>query len=472
MTKPHPVSFNHPAYTASVKKWQRCRDTAEGSDAVKAAGDTYLPRLGSHRGFDGATKYEAYKKRALYFNAMQRTIRGLAGAAAAKDPSITSSNEEYAKVVVNMLRESCINEQLTVARVAIVVNLVKGSTMPTPTIWKTESVVNWKYERRDDSNYLTLLVLEEHASVDGDSIFEVKTETRRHVYRMLNGVCVYEMFVCNNDGTWALAIQPYPLAGVGRLLDHIPAIILGATGVDQDSVEEPLLLDLADVNISHYMNSADLEHGRHWTALPTAYAAGFPMVDRNGNPVEFSVGGESAWMTENTGATAGYLEFTGAGLGHLAQGMKDKQAMMAVLGARLLEEAKPAVEAADTIRMRLAGERSVLGNVVNASSQAMTWTLHEMIWWTNPLYEDPDDDDIITLNADFVDTKLTPSDLTALTAALQANGISYQTYFYCLKRGEIIPAERTIEEESSLIDAGRPGAPEPFANSGFGGFSG
>ena len=78
--------------------------------------------------------------------------------------------------------------------------------------------------------------------------------------------------------------------------------------------------------------------------------------------------------------------------------------------------------------------------------------------------------DTIELNSDFVDSRIDPGTLSALTAALQQGGISYQTYFTRLQKGELIPRERTIEEETELIDAGRPGnTPEPFAQGGGGG---
>ena len=135
--------------------------------------------------------------------------------------------------------------------------------------------------------------------------------------------------------------------------------------------------------------------------------------------------------------------------------------MMAVLGARLLEEAKPSVESAQTIKTRLAGERSVLSLIASNASELMTWALREMLLWSGP-YEVSDTEDFIQLNTDFVDTKLTSADLASLTAALQANTISYPTYFYCLQRGEIIPEERTLEDELELINVGEnPALPPP-----------
>ncbi len=79
-----PVDTASDTYEAFVTKWQRARDCYEGSDAVKEQGAGYLPPLASH-GREPA-KYEAYKQRALFYNATGRTVDGLAGLIFQKEP--------------------------------------------------------------------------------------------------------------------------------------------------------------------------------------------------------------------------------------------------------------------------------------------------------------------------------------------------------------------------------------------------
>jgi hypothetical protein len=42
-----PVNTTHPDYDANLAAWQRARDVMAGEDAVKRAGERYLPRLES-----------------------------------------------------------------------------------------------------------------------------------------------------------------------------------------------------------------------------------------------------------------------------------------------------------------------------------------------------------------------------------------------------------------------------------------
>lgn len=52
-----PVNCTHPEYDANVTAWLRARHVFAGEDAVKAAGDLYLPRLDSQT----PVEYQAYK---------------------------------------------------------------------------------------------------------------------------------------------------------------------------------------------------------------------------------------------------------------------------------------------------------------------------------------------------------------------------------------------------------------------------
>jgi hypothetical protein len=58
-----------------------------------------------------------------------------------------------------------------------------------------------------------------------------------------------------------------------EFLDEIPFRFIGIDNVDAD-VDEPPLIDLVDMNLSHYRSSADYEHGCHFTGLPTPVISG------------------------------------------------------------------------------------------------------------------------------------------------------------------------------------------------------
>ncbi len=64
------VGSTHPDYDSNAATWSRARDVLSGEDAVKAAGEKYLPRLDSQ----SDEEYGTYKSRASFFGATARTL--------------------------------------------------------------------------------------------------------------------------------------------------------------------------------------------------------------------------------------------------------------------------------------------------------------------------------------------------------------------------------------------------------------
>ncbi len=64
--------------------WLRARDLIAGEDAVKAAGQRYLPRLEAQ----SDAEYQGYKSRACFFNATGRTFDGFLGLVFRLEPTV------------------------------------------------------------------------------------------------------------------------------------------------------------------------------------------------------------------------------------------------------------------------------------------------------------------------------------------------------------------------------------------------
>ncbi len=79
-----PVNTTHAEYDATLPLWQRMRTVLAGEDAVKAAGELYLPKLDSQTD----AEYQGYKLRAAFFNATARTAEGFVGLLFRRDPLV------------------------------------------------------------------------------------------------------------------------------------------------------------------------------------------------------------------------------------------------------------------------------------------------------------------------------------------------------------------------------------------------
>ena len=249
---------------------------------------------------------------------------------------------------------------------------------------------------------------------------------------------------------WVLVESRVPRR-LGKPLPLIPFVFHGPRHSRPD-VDRGPLEDIIAVNLDHYRLDADFKHGLHFTALPTAWVSGF---DKGAS---LRIGSSTAWVSETPGATAGFLEFTGQGLTTFERAMDRDERLMAVLGSRMLEEAKRVGETATAIELRQSGEYSILGGVAFSVSESLTQVLRWVYWWnsTEELPDDVSDSQVLMqLNTDFSTKGLASQDVQAIVAAWQAGAISQDTMFELFRRGEVLPEGRTNEEEAALIEQQR-----------------
>lgn len=461
------VSVEHPEYDATSAKWERCRDAVEGEDAVKGKGIMYLPKPHGAE----ADEYSAYVARATFFGAAERTVKGLAGAVMRKpiEVSLPEGKEDPLDSIglngesLQEIARQIIEEQLICGRVGIFVDAGSGrNAEPYITTYVAENIVNWKTEVIDGRSVLVLIVLKEtYYNDSADNIFEQEVETQYRVLRLEeldSGKNIYSVTVWRKkkgppDITGGLGAQEeyapgdtvYPALAGGKSMDFIPFVFVNVSSTDA-GVQKPPLLDLVNTNLKHYVNSADHEHGLHFTALPTAWVAGFDK-----DSTKLYIGSTRAWVSSDPTARAGFLEFTGQGLSAILKAMEDKVKLMAVLGSRLLEETKKVGETATAVRLRTAGEKSVLASISHTASEGLTNALRWVWAWKTGKISD---EVKVLLNADFDVSRIGPEELEKLLQAVQAKAISFDTWFFNLQRGEVLPDTRTKEEELQLIKDG------------------
>lgn len=454
-------------------QWDRCRDAASGGDAVKAKREVYLPRLsGQKPGGEGDKAYANYLLRALYFNGVDRTATGLAGAVFRKPASVANVPdvvEDHLKdvtqtgVSIQAMAYRVLGEVINPGRFGVLLDVQKSeevSPRPTWLPYCAEDIVNWRTRVVDGDTVLTLLVLREcyQEQKKANDEFELENKTRYRVCRLLltgDGdeltrsyeVSLWEKVKdAQGQETWRQSDLQTPHRR-GAPLTEIPFTFFGPDGVGPD-VCKPPLLDLVDVNLSLFRNSADFEHGLHYLGIPQPWVTGL------GPSGTLSIGPSRVWTLNDANAKVGMLEFTGSGLGTLREAMADKRQLMATLGGRLLESQKTGQETAEAVKMRHSGEHAVLSSMAQAVAQGMTWLLRKHLWWAG--FEDATTKDAaVALNTDFLQATITPDVLRVLLLALQAGELTFEDWYYVLERAEVVRPGMSIEEVKKLIEAQR-----------------
>ncbi len=371
--------------------------------------------------------------------------------------------------------------------------------------YDAESIINWQTGRIQGKTMLTLLMLwEKDARVfqgcEGDGTLQdayapemfdqwreyvLLVDAQGHPYCVIN---VYRRTkpkstggVKREKGTPDFKIvEQFMPTRRGVPLDRIPFVFHNSHNSLPDVGPCPLL-DIANLNISHYRTSADLEHGRRMTALPTPWAVGFEAdveQDTNGGikkkAKEIQIGSDTILMSENDEAKCGYMEFSGAGLESLTKALEQKEGQMAALGARMLEPEAKKAEAFGTVEMRNVGETSALMAIALAVGESISEVLQLAAWWAGTALKPQDmrQQAQVIINTDFLTSKMAPEMLRELTACYMGGSIDWPTYFAQLKAGEIFGPEAEEEEVRANIERNPPlmlAAPEPEPDPATGG---
>lgn len=461
------VETQHKDYQRMLPKWQRCRDCVSGQDAIHDAGETYLPRLTDQS--DSA--YLAYKNRAQFYNCFWRTVAALSGMMFRKNPIVECSENiaemledvNLSNITFDVFAYQIAIEIMTTGRVGVLIDYpnqqVQGMTLaeasrlnlrPTMQQYRAETIINWRVKRINNVNKLVLLVLtEDLVTIEGDGF----VETYETIYRVLDLVDdskyrVRLFRVNDKKENEQIGDDLYPMMN-GKNIDFIPFIFIGIDDTTPP-VDEPPLIDLADVNIAHYRLDADHKHGLHFTGLPTPVISGYTPPEGSS---DLYIGSTAAWVFPDSNAKASYLEFAGQGLQAIKEEKESLVGQMAILGARLLASEKKATETAQTAQIHRAGESSVLGAIANTISSGLTWALNVFSKWGGS-----NEECSVTLNQEFMPPELTSQELATWLQAWQqgAPGFSDEGLFSLLQKRELIASGVTLEEEQERISSKEP----------------
>jgi hypothetical protein len=486
-----PVQTPHADYAYRKADWAKIRAFAEGARAVKALGAAYLPKP---TGWTEA-EYNAYKERAEVYGAIDRTIDGFDGAIFRRPPQVELPSDEAEKLAADItltgktltewLRDT-VREILGPGRRGVLVDFTAGTQddnasnpqasrfangqqRPYVVPYTAEQIINWDTETVGGVTRLSLVVLEEKNAIPSSiDPFLKEIQTRYRVLRLTDGVYVQELWTAttvpapvtqapNVAGQQAAATEVSyvktaevkPLRR-GAPLNAIPFFFIGPSG-QSITPEKPPLLDVADLNAIHYMTSADYAHGLHWVGLPTPWVTGAREKEK------IAIGPSTAIVLEDPQAKVGMLEFTGTGLNAVKERLEGLERKMAALGARILEERETQAESGEAVRMRQAGDASVLAGISDAVSRACEAIVARLLWWAGTDADEPEV--TIEINTEFFGQRMDPQTLVALIQARQAGEISRETFLWNLQKGEMLQEGRTIEDEMAKIETEAPVMP-------------
>lgn len=454
------TDYTHPEYDKCLPKWTKVRDVCAGQDAIKAKGETYLPDPDETCAdpIAGAARYRRYLRRAVFFNATGRTAQGLLGVAYANWPAV---NLRYKALLddadgsgVGLINQSqaVLSDVLQTGRAGILADWTKGDGLGVPrrrtlaqseaagvrpfiVAYTAEQILTWE----TSGTTLTRVVLAETRELHEGG--EVEFLPRLRELLLTEAGYVVKLWTKHTDrGEFYLE----DTIEIG--LPYIPFAFVGAVNNDPHPDKSPLL-DLADLNLAHYCNSADFEE--------SAFLMGQPQLVIIGATDEWKAatgaitfGSRSALVAPPDG-DAKLLQVAPNTLAKEA--MLDKERLMALLGARLLapgEAAKTATQSASETRAAYSPLVTACDNLSAAYTRALKWV---ETWGRGGA-----SDASFAIDTDFSEMQLDANAIRETVAAWQSGLVPQSDAVAVLQRLRVIDQGKTAEQVQAEVDAAGP----------------
>jgi hypothetical protein len=481
------VSTPRADYAESATSWMLVEDACAGSERVKKASVRYLPKPNPKDvSEENRTRYEQYLMRAVYYNAVGRTLNGLVGIAFRRDPEVqlppalefAKDDADGAGLSLSHKAQQILSGVMKTGRKGVLVDYpktqgptskadaVEGGYRPVICLYEASDVINWRTMRMAGKTVLSMIVLRESYETDAEWVASMKVQYR--VLRLTDGIYTTELWRENPErpDEWLLSeAATSPLTGGGKPWTEIPFTFVGSEDNDVDIDGAPLY-DIAVLNLAHYRNSADFEDSAYIVGQPQVYMAGLTESWRDDLIKKGVYLGSRSILPLPVGGTAGIIQAEPNTLSR--QAMMDKESQMAALGARLLISTGQ-VKTATQQDSEDAASHSVLSLCCNNVSAAMTKALG---WFAT--FADSESADIsFEINTEFVIDSLDAPTLSALLALVQAGKMPESDLWTQLRNVGLIDAEKTDEEIREEISS-QPvsGIPDPFGGAGSGGGNG
>jgi hypothetical protein len=200
-------------------------------------------------------------------------------------------------------------------------------------------------------------------------------------------------------------------------------------------VSQPPLLDIANLNITHYQRQADLIHALHIAAMPTLVLEGWD--DTTGSATM----GVNYAIAMQPGNKAYYVQADATSFDAQMAELQSLESQMSTLGVTKLFGQKFVAESAEAKRIDQAQSNSVLSIISQELESALNQAFAFAAQYVG--MEPPE----ITIDRDFDYYRLIGQDVSVLAQLNQMGKISDSMLLEILRRGEILPDNINIEDE-------------------------
>lgn len=473
-----PINTTHPQYDALAPRWQRMTDVCNGEDAIKAAGERYLPMPNSDiRTPEAMARYKNYKDRAVFVEVTKDTLDKYTGQAFKDDPVLNVDKQlDYMKRDANgaglsiyQIAQKCFEAQLERGRFGLFVDypatngevsqadVERNALRPTVHYYSPESIINWRTKTIGGQTVTNLIVLHETVyETDPEDIFASKqVEQWRYLGLDDTGYFVEVWRKGDKSADFVLHKERvYPKRSGGQYWDFIPFVIGGSDSNDWCEQNIPLE-SLAKMNLAHYRNSADYEQSVFLCGQTQPWMSGVSQQRMEAlEEKQIRIGAGALIMLEE----GGQFGFAQADQNTLAgEAMDKKYAVMQALGAKLAQSSDKQVQKTATESNHEKGVQNSTASMAVANlNEAMYDALLMAYEYLGINRTDKEGDYLFKASQDFT-SPVADSALMANISQWVLSGLAPKTVAYdYMRRYSLIDPELKDADIDGLIDSEPP----------------
>jgi hypothetical protein len=304
-------------------------------------------------------------------------------------------------------------------------------------------LIGWKWEIIDGKKTLTQIRIAEIGLVEGETEFEQEARDRVRVIERDNWR-LYEKQDTQASG--GETKTEWNIIEEGKnTLGKIPLATLYTNQIGF-MMGLPWLEDIAQLNVAHWQSDSDQRNLLHIARVPILFAKGFGDEDTH---FELSVGSNS-FLKGPSSADLKYVEHSGKGIEAGRNDLKDLEERIQFLG---LEAMMKRPGGGDITATQSAIDSSESNSSLGMVSQELENTLEEMLdFFADWMELGEDSGGSLTVFKDFGVEMADAADIEMLLKAKQAGEISQLTFLKEIKRRGLLAEDFNPQTEIDLLD--------------------
>lgn len=452
------IDAQHGEYRKYLSTWKKIIDITD----IECVADYLIKLNPQDRSEDNKHRNEQYRERAIFYPIAADMLRGMHSILFSEEPqlinlppqleylktncdgqgnSISQQSRRSARDLIRLSRSGIsITFPKTDGAVVSKADINNGSVFATIQLFDPRQIINWRVKNIGSKSVLSLVVVQDKREIVKEDGYE--TEMQDIILEMfLDAKNFYSERIWIKDSKtneWKIEDEYTPLDGRGKPWNEIPFTFIGAMNNDQ-TIDNPGLLGMVNMNIGHYRNSADYEDSVWFCGQAQPWMSGITQDHINMLKDNNMYIGSRNLLGVPSGESFGFAVASPNVM--VRQAMLDKVDMMIMMGARMVKpggHVRTATEVDSETQKQHSAISLISANLSAAYTKAIQWCGRYMnVETPGAAYQS---------KTDFETHQATSDEIRVMIEGFIQGAIPASDYHDWLKENDLTDKEKTLDQ--------------------------